>query len=455
MTILFTAGSLQQSCANSAAPQPQFDPRTYGAKADGSTLDTEALQKAIDACAGTGGSVILAGGTFLTKPLELRGNMTLHLEKDAVLLGSPDIADYPVKLPDNFWVKSLCRSLLFAERADGLTISGQGVIDGNCEAMNIGPDIRKVGNEKDRPSLLRVFRSGNVTVKGITFRAPCMWTQLYSECDNLLIEGVTVDALPTCANLDGIDVCDSHNVVIRNCNIRSEDDGICLKSHLDRGLRNILVENNTVHVFKANAIKLGTGTRGPISNIVIRNNKITYAKYAGLILTSVDGSDVKDILVQDLEMYNVGQPIFIRLGKRGQPGSIDGITIERLHAYGTNPENGPACVISGIPDARIKNVRIKDSTIEMPGGQQGVPGVPPEKETAYPQSNMFWNTPGYAFFVRHADGVVLENVTVSKLAPDVRPWLSEVNAKVEQVNCRDVGVVPANPTSAKEVTKAP
>ena len=68
---------------------------------------------------------------------------------------------------------------------------------------------------------------------------------------------------------------------------------------------------------------------------------------------------------------------------------------------------------------------------------------------------MFRDTPGYAFFVRNADGVVMKNVTVSKLAADVRPWLSEVNAKVEQVNCRDAGVVPANPTSAKEVTKAP
>ncbi|MEI8293224.1 MAG: glycosyl hydrolase family 28 protein [bacterium] len=437
------------------SPQPHFDPRSFGATADGITFDTAALQKAIDACAGTGGSVVLTGGVFLTKPLELRGNMTLHIEKNAVLLGSPDIADYPVKLPSNFWVKSLCRSLLYAEKADGLTISGQGSIDGNCQAMNIGPEIRKVGNEAHRPSLLRVFRSENVTVRNITFRNPTMWTQLYSECDNLLIEGVTVDAPPDCANLDGIDVCDSHHVVIRDCNVRSEDDGICLKSHLQRGLKDILVENNIVHVYKANAIKLGTGTVGPISDITIRNNKITYAKYAGLILASVDGSHVRNILVEDLEMKNVGQPIFIRLGKRREPpGSIDGITINRLRVTSTNPENGPACVISGIPDARVQNVRIKDSTFEMPGGQKGVPGIPPEKETAYPQSNMFWNTPGYAFFVRHADGVVMENVTVSKLAGDVRPWLSEVNARVEQVNCRDIGVVPANPTSAKEATEA-
>ena len=418
------------------------------------TFDTEAIQKAIDACAGTGGSVVLGPGRFLTKPLELRGRMVLHLEKGAVLLGSPDIADYPVKLPDKFPITELCRSLLYAEKADGLTISGEGVLDGNSPAMNIGEDIRKVGNEKRRPSLLRVFRSGHVIVKGITLRNPCMWTQIYSECDHLLVDGLTVDAPPHCANLSGIELCDSKDVIIRNCNIAAEDDGICIKTFLPGGSENILIENNTVHSYKANGIKFGTGTVGPITHVVIRKNKVTYAKYAGLVIASVDGSQVKEVVVEDLEMRNVGQPIFIRLGSRmgkggtwqqaaDRPvGSIDGVTITRLHAYGTNPENGPACVISGIPNARIQNVCIKDSSIEMPGGLNGIPRMPPEKEDAYPQSNMFWNTPGYAFFVRHADGIVLENVALSNLAPDKRPWLSQVNAEVQTIGCKDSGLVP-------------
>jgi polygalacturonase len=434
-----------------AAPKPHFDPRTYGAKADGTTFDTEALQEAIDACAGTGGSVVLSGGTFLTKPLELRGNMTLHVEKGAVLLGSPDIADYPVKLPAYFPVKSLCRSLLYAENADGLTISGQGEINGASKTMNIGEEIRKVGNEKDRPALLRVFRSPNVTVKDITLRDPCMWTTIFNECDNLLVDRVTVDAPPNVANLSGFEISDSHGVIVRNCNVRCEDDGICFKTFpgSGRGLKNVLVENNTVCSYKANAIKLGFWTYGPVSDITLRNNKITYAKYAGLSLASVHGAPVRNITVDGLEMRNVGQPVFIRLGnmlgmgfaagnREGKPpGSLEDITISNLRAISTNPDNGPACVISGIPGARIKNVRIKDSSFEMPGGLRGIPRMPPEKEDGHPQSNMFWHTPGYAFFVRHADGVVLENVTVSKLAPDKRPWLCAEDAAVETVGCKE------------------
>jgi polygalacturonase len=454
--------------AYARAPRPHFDPRSYGAKADGVNFDTEAIQKAIDACAGTGGSVVLAPGKYLTKPLELRGNMTLHLEKGAILLGSPDIADYPVKLPEGFPVKSLCRGLLYAEKADGLTISGQGEINGNNKAMNIGEEIRKVGNEKDRPALLRVFRSPNVTVRDITFRDPCMWTTLFNECDNLLIDGVTVDAPPNCANLSGLEISDSHKVVVRHCDVRSEDDGICFKTFpgSGRGLKNVLVENNTVCSYKANAIKLGFWTYGPVSDITIRNNKITYAKYAGLSLASVHGAPVRNITVDGLEIRNVGQPVFIRLGNMARmgfaagnregeaPGSLEDITISNLRAISTNPDNGPACVISGIPGARIKNVRITDSHIEMPGGLQGMPALPPEKEDAYPQSNMFWNTPGYAFFVRHADGVVLENVTVTRLAPDKRPWLSKVDAEVATINCREAEPSPSAKPTQQEKAKA-
>ena len=432
-----------ESTALTRAPMPHFDPRSYGAKGDGVTYDTDAIQNAIDACAGTGGSVVFRPGKYVSAHLTLRGTMTVYLEKGASLLGGTNMNDYPVVLPEKPSTRALCRSLIYACNADGLTIDGEGEIDGRCKDVNMPDDVRKGSTESKRPSLIRIFRSRNITIRNITLRNPCMWTQIYSECDNLLIDGVTVDAPPDCWNLDGMDICDSRDVIVRNCNVRSEDDGICLKSIGARGLQNILLENNRIHCFRANAIKLGSSTRGPVSGVVIRGNKITYAKYAGLVLASVDGSVVKDIRVEDLEMENVGQPIFIRLGNRGALGSIDGISIERLTARATNPDNGPACVIAGIPEARIKNVRIANSRIEMPGGMNRIPGMPPEKERLYPQSNMFTNIPGYAFFVRHADGVVLENVTISKLASDARPWLSIVDAEVKEIGCNDIGLLPS------------
>jgi len=142
-------------------------------------------------------------------------------------------------------------------------------------------------------------------VRDITLRNPCMWTEIYYQCDNLLLDHITVDAPPDCYNLDGIDVCDCHDVVIRNCNVKAEDDAVCLKSFNDRGLSNILIENNRILCYRANAIKLGSSSTGPVTHVVIRNNIVDYALLAGLNIASVDGSKIEDFVVQDLEISRV------------------------------------------------------------------------------------------------------------------------------------------------------
>jgi polygalacturonase len=235
-----------------APPKPVFDPRTYGAKADGTTYDTVALQKAIDACAGTGGTVYLAKGKFLTAELTLKGGMTFYVERDAKLVGGVEAADYPELLPAHTLATANRRSLLFADGADGLILDGPGVIDGQ------GKLVKMSGKETQRPSLLRIFNSKDVVVRNITLANPRMWTDVYSECDNLLIDHLTVlSPKVNGSNLDGMDICDCHDVVIRNCHIESEDDSICLKTYGLPGLKNILVENNVVQTSGANGIKFG------------------------------------------------------------------------------------------------------------------------------------------------------------------------------------------------------
>jgi len=433
--------------AVSEPPSPIFDPRQFGARGDGVTLDTAALQKAIDACAGTGGSVVLSPGRYVTQPLTLRGRMTFFLQNGAVVLGSIHLADYSGMPSQNAPNSPKCRSLLAANEADGLTLDGGGVIDGRCQEMDMPAELRKGGTENKRPSLIRFSRSRHVTVRNVTLRNPCMWTQVYSDCDQLLIDRVNVNAPPDCANLDGLDICDSSNVIIRNCDIRSEDDSICLKSSDSRGLQNIRIENNRIHSFRANAIKLGTATKGPVSNVAIVSNLVTYAKYGGLCIESVDGSDINGFVVRDLDMFRVNNPIFIRLANRhGHPGSITNVLIENVRAYETglpaDPPYGkapslPSCTITGIPQARIGSVHLKNCYLEMPGGLAKIPRPPPEREALYPQSTMFGNVPAYGLYVRHAAGVVLENVCFGRYQPDARPWLAADDANVRQIVCRD------------------
>ena len=325
-------------------PKPVFDVRDFGAKGDAVTYDTQAIQAAIDKCAGTGGSVYLSKGTFLSAQLTLKGGMTLYIDKDASLLGGTNPEDYPVLVPNpaNSWFgKDILRSLIYANLADKLVLDGGGTIDGQ------GALVKMSGPEPQRPSLIRIFKSNDVVVRNINLNNPRMWTQVYMECDRLTLENLKVSAPPVCANLDGMDICDSHNVVIRNCDIKAEDDGICLKSASTTGLKNILVANNTIHCFHANAIKIGTASRGPIENIQILDNTVNFAKFAGVCLESVDGSVMNNVRISGLDINNVAQPFFIRVASRGathdggrdgrQPvGSISNVVIERVRVLRTH-----------------------------------------------------------------------------------------------------------------------
>jgi len=434
-------------------PKPIFDVRTYGAKGDGSTYNTDAIQRAIDACAGTGGSVYLSKGKFLTAALELRGNMTFYVAKGAVLLGGLEPRDYPELLPyttdESVGVIWNRRSLLYANQADGLRLDGGGTIDGRGKQVKIngvgGPMARNAGK---RPSLLRIFQSKDVIVRNLTFQNPRMWTMVYERCHDLLIEHVNVFSPAYYANLDGMDICDCRKVVVRNCRIESEDDSICLKSHSLAGMEDILITNNVVTCHRANAIKIGTATLGPIRDIRIVNNTIKSAKFGGLCIESVDGSIMTNVVVRGLDMRRVSQPIFIRLAHRPDwrkattnhrlgPGSISDILIEDVRITGTHEETKASNTITGTRDARLRNITLRNVHIEMPGGLNSIPATPNVSDGGYPQSNIFGHPPAYGFYVRHAENVTFENITIGFLKKDVRKWLVFEDAAVETKNCTD------------------
>ena len=429
-------------------PLPIFDPRDFGAKADGKTYDTVALQKAIDACAGTGGSVVLSNGKFLSAQLSLRRQMTFFVKADATLLGGLNPTDYPVLLPKGSGDRFASRSLLYADRVSDLVLDGGGIIDGQ------GQRLQMVGKEPDRPSLIRIFDSTNVVVRNVTLANPRMWTQIYLRCRNLVLDHLTVNSPGGyCPNLDGLDICDGTDVIISNCRIDSDDDSICLKSMGAMGLNNIRVTNNIIRNTGANAIKLGTTTCGPVKGVQFLNNTIYSAALGGLCIESVDGSAVSDFVVCGLDMYRVSHPIFVRLAHRtGTPGSIADVLIENVRAYETGMKAPgvkcldssplcPSCTITGIPKARIGRVYLKNCYIEMPGGLAKIPPPPPEKADKYPQSNLLGNVPAYGLYVRHAEDIVLENVYFGRYAPDARPWLKADDAKVQTVACRDLQLI--------------
>ena len=239
-----------------------YNASVFGAKSNGTTLNTSSIQKGIDYISENGGGrLVFYVGRYLTGTIYLRSNVTIHLEEGAILVGSANPFDYE----KNFnWT-----ALIFALDQENIGITGKGVIDGQGfqVATNLVDMIHKGvvkdplkydrPNETIRPQNIYFRGCRNIVIRDINLRDPGSWNQQYDQCRNLVIDNITVDS-KSYWNNDGVDIVDCDSVKVMNSYIDSADDGICLKSHSpDFVCQNIYVYNNTVRT-SANGIKFGT-----------------------------------------------------------------------------------------------------------------------------------------------------------------------------------------------------
>ena len=439
----------------------------FGAKPDGQTINTTVIQTAIDQLSEEGGGkLIFPKGTFLTGSLQMKSNIHLYFEKGAVLLGSTNPYHYKElampgrpeteKKDDNSQM-----ALLVAYKADNITISGKGKIDGQGRALALNIDsLHHIGervdpnynvynarpNETMRPKLFRFSTCKNVTISGMELRQSSCWGLSFELCRNLKLDGVKV-VNRAYWNNDGMDISDCRNVSITNCDVNSADDGICLKSYYPGYANDSITISNCTIRSSASAIKFGTASFGGFKNVKIQNIKIYDTFRSVIAIESVDGAEIENIEVSDVVAKNTGNAIFIRLGHRGgeKPGSIKNVYIHDMKvqvAFG-RPDidydmRGPALgffhnpfpsSITGIPGYAVENIKIEDVEITYPGrATKGMAYVPlsrleqvPEQIKDYPEFHMFRELPSWGFYVRHVEGIIFSNVTVKTKAYDYRP----------------------------------
>ena len=314
-------------CHSGSAQATSFNILDFGAVNDGKTINTIAIQKAIDVCASKGGgTVYFPAGKYISGTLFLKSHITLNLGPGAILEGSNNLNDYPVTISqirsytDNYTDKSL----IYGEGLEYIGITGHGIIDGNGESFQVSDDLVKKSlsdSYKARPYIIRIINCKNVIVKEITLKNSPMWVQHYMYCQNVLIEGITVNSRVN-HNNDGIDIDACDNVRISDCNITSGDDAIVIKSTLDKPCKNINITNSTLSS-NCNAFKLGTESNGDFQNINLSNCTIYDTRLAGIALEMVDGGSLNNVSVSDVNMDNVGCAVFIRLGNRARPFKAD------------------------------------------------------------------------------------------------------------------------------------
>jgi len=427
-----------------------YNASMFGVKSNGTTLNTNSIQKGIDFInANGGGRLVFYVGRYLTGTIYLKSNVTIRLEEGAILVGSLNPLDYE----QNFnWT-----ALIFALDQKNIGITGKGVIDGQgfqvagnlVDLIHKGVISDPLRNDRPgetiRPQNIYFRGCRNIRIQGIILKDPGSWNQQYDQCRNLIIDGISVDS-KSYWNNDGIDIVDCDSVSVTNSYFDAADDGICLKSHSpDFICQNVYIHNNTVRT-SANGIKFGTASYGGFRNIKIINNLVFDTYRSAITFAAVDGGIVENVIVDSLKSINTGNVIFLRIGERreGKKGKMNNISISNVYAEvpstkpdaGYNyegpvedlPRNISPSSIAGMPDALIENVTLKNIEIQYPGG--GNPSYSkvglneldkvPELAANYPEFSMFRELPAWGFYIRHAKGITFENVTLSCLKKDYR-----------------------------------
>jgi polygalacturonase len=439
------AFAAQSTAAQSPEKGTSFDVRAFGAAGNGERLDTRELQRAIEACARAGGGTVrFPAGTYLTGTLVLKSRVALQLESGAVLLGSTDLKDFPPHTPafrSYTDVNYVERSLLYAEKSEQISILGQGVIDGQG-----GAKVFQAGHGQDgykrRPFLIRMIECRNVTLREVTLRNSPMWVQHYLACDDVLLDGLTVESVVN-ANNDGIDIDCCRRVRIANCRIRSGDDAIVLKSTAPRACEQVVV-TNCVLSSDCNAFKCGTESTGGFRDIAVSNCVIHDTRLAGIALESVDGGTLEGVTISNVRMARVRGGIFLRLGNRARPylasepgggegkhqpetgmappgvGQFRNVHIAQVSGDGADTVG---CALAGLPGHPIENIRLEGVRFEFAGGGTAADTQRqiPEAEAAYPEYAMFGRLPAHGFYCRHVRNLVLDGIEVALASPDQRP----------------------------------
>jgi polygalacturonase len=312
-------------------PAAKFNVVDFGAKGDGVTVNTGAIQQAIDACAKAGGGqVIIPSGTFFSGPLKLRSRSALVLEKGALLKGSPQFSDFglPSPLPatqaeaDVYYKK--IPPLISGDKLQDVAILGQGVIDGNGPMWWDRSDVRikrgiapkEVGSVYiPRPHLVILEDCIRVHIQGVTLKDSPMFHLVPKRCKEVLVEDIAILSPDEAPNADGIDPSNSSNMLIRRCLIDTGDDNIAFKGGGGKGAppcENVVISN--CRFLAGHGLSIGSETYSGVRNILVKDCTFE-GTTTGLRIKSgrTRGGPVENITYQNITMKNVGTAFNIDL----------------------------------------------------------------------------------------------------------------------------------------------
>ncbi|MBR2883190.1 MAG: right-handed parallel beta-helix repeat-containing protein [Clostridia bacterium] len=424
----------------------------YGTVADGITNTTAAFQKTIDKCSENGGGVVfIPFGKYVLGSVHLHSNVHIVFESGATLLGSLDPDDFDDREKLNYPLYQdashsfFHRSMFWAEDCENISFSGNGIIDMR-DVWEKEPHQTINGETITRAAkIIAIKNSKNIVIKELNLYHATDLGVYLAGCENVRITQLQMDV-----RIDAISPDCCKNVTISDCNIKSGDDAIVLKSSYalneKRLCENITVTNCTI-TSRYCAIKLGTETNGGFKNIAISNCSIYDTCGSGIALEITDGGELDGVTVSNIVMNNVATPLFIILSDRArgpegtQIGSVKNIIVDNIIANGPYHKvdairnnyqrsgegmmeiNPLASSVTGQPYKKVENITLSNFYITVPGG-----GTKKEKNIVLPEitkiapSNSYFGDrfPCYGIFFRHAKNVKLSNINIMTIEDDER-----------------------------------
>jgi len=449
-----------------------YNIKDFGAKGDGKTLDSLAVQAAIDLCyQEKGGTVMVPAGNFVIGTIELKSNVTLHLSNQGKLLGSPKKEDYTVGKGVPTGNGNIV--MIYAANAENVSIQGRGTIDGNGTAFftgqgdNTGPNSQG-GGYFDRPHLLIFYKCYNLLLRDSFYTKSAYHCFRILNCEQVNIDGVKIYNRVN-KNNDGFHFNNCKYVHIINSDVRCQDDACALF-----GSNQFVTVTNCSFSTRWSIFRFGSGDA---QNIVV-SNCLIYDTYGCPIKISSGNARLENLTFSNIIMRNVTGPIgigFSGLSKRSpndsapvataQPTFVRNIVFNGIRATVVPvPVNHPdipfdvkvypgehfSCItLNALGNNYIENVSFTDIHVSYAGGgskelaaKKNIPQSAQEYFTVWdPEPS---GPPAYGMYARNVKGLTLQNVKLEFNQPDARPAIIFDNVQ----DCNITGLAVKGSTTA-------
>lgn len=388
-----------------------------GAVGDGKSEDTIFIQKGIDAAAERKCVLYIPEGTYLIGTIYLKSDVTMLLDEQAVLLGSPDIAQYGENTHFNRYCNEpyMDKCLIYAEDCKNINLFG-GTYNGNGEAF-----YQENVPDTEHPMLFRFLRAENIRMEKINIRMPAGWSTAFIECENIHIK--EVDIVSRHFNGDGLDFDSCRSVFVSECRMDTSDDCLCIQNSVaGRTCEHIMVRNCIMSSRWA-AVRIGLLNSGDIEDVIISECIFHDVVCSGFKIQATEAGAIRNLLIDNILMKNVARPLFITSnyykmgvlpdGEKDSEKGIDGVFVSNIKIENKNrkaDEKMDGIFLLGIPERKIKHVCLRDISYHLPGGNECErTGEMPELIGQRPEYYALGVSPAAVLYARHVEWLELRD----------------------------------------------